>query len=165
MIYTNRSSSCKEEVELGLSLSTMTWVRSKSPGPIAGPAAHRCLLMWPPRAWPVAKPSPHVPHACATTRFGFAVGRRRWLVRWPPSAWNVANCRPHVVQANACPRRRRRRRVRGGVLPAASPEDAEEEEEEPQDRERKTSWWKLGAAAGWPLLWPSRSSSMKRRSS
>jgi len=89
----------------------------------------RCLLMCPPRAWPVEKPSPHMAHAWTSTAFGddrgcFLViaGRLRWLVRWPPSAWNVGNRRPHVWHSNASswPRRRRRRLTGGGDVPEAA---------------------------------------------
>jgi len=130
--YTNRLRSCREvEAVAGLPC-TMICVRSTSaegkPMPSARP--RRCLLMCPPSAWPVEKPSPHMAHAWTSTAFDddrgcFLViaGRLRWLVRWPPSAWNVGNRRPHVWHSNSSsvPRRRRRRGLLGGgaAVPAA----------------------------------------------
>ena len=155
-----RMRSCREEeAEAGLPC-TMICVRSTSaegkPMPSARP--RRCLLMCPPSAWPVEKPSPHMAHAWTCTNAsgrGFLLvvaGRLRWLVRWPPSAWNVGNSRPHVRQSNddddACcfPRRRRRRprSTRGGAsctggVPAAAASEEEDDDEEPHDRVRKTS--------------------------
>ena len=161
--YTNRLRSCREEeAEVGLPC-TMICVRSRSaegkPAMLSA-RTRRCLLMCPPRAWPVEKPSPHMAHAWTSTAFGddrgcFLViaGRLRWLVRWPPSAWNVGNSRPHVRQSNddddACcfPRRRRRRprsthgggECAGGVPAAGAASEEQQDEDEPHDRVRKTS--------------------------
>lgn len=70
-----------------------------------------CLLMWPPKAWPIANSRPQTEHSwdlgfvgepCdCESRFpwspinlGFL-----WLARWPPSAWNDWNCRLHVLHS------------------------------------------------------------------
>lgn len=71
-----------------------------------------CLLMWPPKAWPIANSRPQTEHSCVLglggepcdwesrlpcsppINLGFL-----WLARWPPSAWNDENCRLQVLHS------------------------------------------------------------------
>ena len=73
-----------------------------------------CLLMWPPRACPIANSSPQMEHSCVFGLVGEPSGDCEesrlpsppiinlgflWLARWPPSAWNDGNCRLHVLHS------------------------------------------------------------------
>lgn len=74
-----------------------------------------CLLMWPPRACPIANSRPQMEHSCVLGLVGEPCGDCEesrldpsppiinlgflWLARWPPSAWNDGNCRLQVLHS------------------------------------------------------------------
>ena len=75
-----------------------------------------CLLMWPPKACPIANSSPHIGHSCilglfprfwdfvrsfssSPINFGLL-----WLALWPPRAWNDGNWRLQVLHSNTSAR-------------------------------------------------------------
>ena len=71
-----------------------------------------CLLMWPPKAWPIANSRPQTEHSCVLGLVGEPCDWESrlpcsppinlgflWLARWPPSAWNDGNCRLHVLHS------------------------------------------------------------------
>jgi hypothetical protein len=67
-----------------------------------------CLLIWPPKACPIANSSPQIEHSCV---LGFAGDWDSklpsppinlgflWLARWPPKAWNDGNFLLHVLHS------------------------------------------------------------------